>query len=651
MSRSFAPAFRRQLCAAILGLLFSAIALCAQANELPLISRSAMTGIAFEDRPLALPLQINFRMAMLSASAELGRSCGKMEAYGWRMASSEQGRVDQIFNATVEHMRHQGYFIQSEAPAAVSRDITIFTADRLNQHYIFMWSAGEVGLVMVICESSPPLTGRAVMAAGKSRAEKTLAAQDVIQIPPTGRSKPIKGAFTPVGVWKGEYTCLPQGYTGATLQISRMKGDEFEGDFHFYPTPKNPEIPEGRYEVYGQYDQKSHRILINPGKWLRQPKDYANSVMVGGFDAAARTISAYFQGVNGCTSFEAKYMSAPAVYKGSTGKKKKHARAKIEKHAPAGHKQKSGKAPSRKDDSLKSLKPVIIGGPGDQGSATRLPSTARKIDNDFSSALNSDEGNGGPYAKLEEEVPHYATEEVEKAPQDKTPAAQFYIAPSQARAAAKSLPEDSEDAGQSQKRNSLLQKFFGRKTKAPSPVNVEPEETVPYFTPSATGAQGGGNAVDDGKSQTFASPQSKDKKAPETPAKQEEVKPESALTPMRLIEKPIRIAMSGQRTSPQAPSAPEPNIISPIAPSAPGPASASSPSIANPIAPTASGPGYAALPVARNYVAPEAPPPGMILPPSGADIMASKAPEPAATDPRAPTAPEPVYAPDAGGSP
>src|ERR1700691_6307916 len=66
------------------------------AAELPLAAGSPLAGIAFDDRPLLLPVQRNFQMAMLTASSELGRSCGKMEAYGWRMKQTEQARVNQI---------------------------------------------------------------------------------------------------------------------------------------------------------------------------------------------------------------------------------------------------------------------------------------------------------------------------------------------------------------------------------------------------------------------------------------------------------------------------------------------------------------------------------------------------------------------------
>ena len=307
----------------------------ALANDLPLAAASPAAGFAFDDQPLLLPVQRNFQMAMLTASSELGRSCGKMEAYGWRMNQSEQQRVNQIFNNTVDRLRGLGYVVETQAPTSVSRDITMFTADRSDKHFIFMWSAGELGLVMVLCQSSPSMTGR--VGDHMSSVQVFPQTQDVVQstlaAPPQDKMRSFSAAkFSPVGDWVGSYTC-EQGFTGGTLQITKLTGEDFQGIFRFYPTPKNPYVPTGRYTVYGQYDHDSHRILINPGKWLERPKDFYNTIMVGSFDPVSRTFSAYFQGIMGCTSFEAK--AATEDYEGLPHKavKKKH-KKKIVKKKP-----------------------------------------------------------------------------------------------------------------------------------------------------------------------------------------------------------------------------------------------------------------------------------------------------------------------------
>jgi len=318
----------------LIALLLLACAGPLRAADLPLAAGSPLVGFSFDDRPLMLPVQQNFQMALLTASGELGRSCGKMEAYGWRMRQNEQQRVNQIFNNTVDRLRGLGYVVESQAPSSLSRDVTLFTVDRPEHHFIFMWSAGEIGLVMVLCESTPPLINKNATEAYASPMP------DVRNYPATGAvvSSELKkvshddGRFTPIGHWAGSYTCA-QGYTGGTLDVTSLKGEKFEGTFSFYPTRRNPYITSGSYRVYGQYDKASHRILINPGKWIRRPKGYFNTIMVGIFDPAQRSFSGTFQGITGCTSLEARL--AGPVKKEKAAKAKKTRKKRVAKKAAA----------------------------------------------------------------------------------------------------------------------------------------------------------------------------------------------------------------------------------------------------------------------------------------------------------------------------
>jgi len=310
----------------------------ARALDLPTAPASPIAGIAFDDPPLLLPVQRNFQMAMLLSSSELGRSCGKMEAYGWRLSDEEQPRVNQIFNNTVDRLRAQGFAVETKSAGAVSRDVTLFAADRSDKHLIFLWSAGEIGLVMVLCETSAPLSPipSNVNAAAALRSPPQAATLPMPLTPaprlalperqnrrgddnelstvlgnaPSARltrtGKPVSETFKPEGAWVGSYTC-GQGTTGATLRINKLKGDQFDGVFSFYPSAKNPYVPKGSYHVFGEYDRDSLRILINPGKWIERPKAYENTIMIGSFDPVAGTFSGYFQGIMGCTSFEARY--------------------------------------------------------------------------------------------------------------------------------------------------------------------------------------------------------------------------------------------------------------------------------------------------------------------------------------------------------
>ncbi len=323
-----------------LAILIAAVPARLMAVELPLAAGSPLAGFSFDDRPLLLPVQRNFQMAMLTASSEIGRSCGKMESYGWRMSQLEQDRDNLIFNNTVDRLRALGYVIKAEAPNSLSHDVTLFTADRPDKHFIFMWSAGEIGLAMVLCQSSPPIGGTAGMKFRNTPSVQTFPqTNDVLQSrldgPVQGRT--AKGnavRFSPVGEWAGEYSCH-QGQTGGTLHISSLKGENFSGEFRFYPTAKNHRAARGSYAVYGQYDQITNRILINPGKWIQRPKNYYNTIIVGSFDPFRKTFSGFFQGVMGCTSFEAHYVGTKFVDPGYKKPVKKKAKPKKVSTKPA----------------------------------------------------------------------------------------------------------------------------------------------------------------------------------------------------------------------------------------------------------------------------------------------------------------------------
>lgn len=88
----------------------------------PTAAGSPIAGPPLTTALLMLPgVQRSLQMAMLTASTELGRTCGKMEAYGWRLGDKEQGRVNQIFNNTVDRMRAQGYAVQTQTRARCPR--------------------------------------------------------------------------------------------------------------------------------------------------------------------------------------------------------------------------------------------------------------------------------------------------------------------------------------------------------------------------------------------------------------------------------------------------------------------------------------------------------------------------------------------------
>lgn len=334
----------------------------AMAADMPTAAGSPIAGIAFDDRPLMLPDHRNFQMAMIAISSEMGRSCGQMESYGWRLDPEEQNRVNLLFNNTVDRLRAQGYTVEPRQSKAVDADVTLFTADRDDKHLLTLWSAGEIGLVMVMCETSAPLNashantmqnaltpttfGQDPIGAANRVRSGTMAKTPERPVQLTRTGKVIHEEFSPKGSWVGSYTCI-QGTTGAELKVDSIKGDQFKGTFSFYPTDKNPFVPKGKYKVFGEYDAESLRILLNPGKWLDRPDGYYNTIMIGSFDPVNLSFSGYFQGITGCTSFEAKYEAS-------------RPKAKLVKKKKAKRKAKKKKAKKKKKIVKKKAKKKVV---------------------------------------------------------------------------------------------------------------------------------------------------------------------------------------------------------------------------------------------------------------------------------------------------
>lgn len=299
-------------------------------------SASAIAGLDFDDPPLALPVAPNFRAAMQSAAVELGLNCGAIESYGWRMAQTEQQRVNNIFTTIVDRLRAQGYVIAAQNPASVAADITVFTARRPGRQLLVMWSAGELGLVLLIGEAHPLTDAKA----------------DPLPLPPPRLSVPAAkaGDFTPHGIWAGSFTCAQHARAG-TLTITAHREEQIEGMFRFDAAAQNAALPKGAYRVAGRYDPATKRVLLQPGAWIEQSSGFDAAPIIGSFDAAQLTFTGIFQGIVDCGKFEAYYVGKP------------DAADRAAKPAVKNAVKKSGKktaAPSKKTPSRRAVKQSAV---------------------------------------------------------------------------------------------------------------------------------------------------------------------------------------------------------------------------------------------------------------------------------------------------
>ncbi len=124
-------------------------------------SYSDISGVTFDDQPLRMNASEAFRRSLDTVSFELGRPCKSQEYFGWPMQQTEQGRVDRIFEETNAKFKLRGYNVQPKKPRSVGSDVSAFTADRNDKRILGIWSAGDVGLLLLMCDSDAPVVATA----------------------------------------------------------------------------------------------------------------------------------------------------------------------------------------------------------------------------------------------------------------------------------------------------------------------------------------------------------------------------------------------------------------------------------------------------------------------------------------------------------
>jgi len=323
---------KRLLSALIITALTTAAATAGELHvrPLPRAASSSISGINFADAPRQLPIDTRFSEAIQTVAFDLDLTCRQIEAYGWTMKQNEQDRVDGIFTNAATDLAAQGYIVKPQNPASAAEDITVYTATRANNaqdHLLMMWSAGEAGLLLLMCDAKG--SGEQVQMSSANDAPSFPDATPYVDANPTKL----------IGEWMGRYTCRTQGQTGATLTVTHAKvgsshdNHAIEGVFSFYPTPDNPGVASGSYRVSGTYDETTQQAFFTPTQWLQRPEGYGYNPFVVYFDVQRQRLSAIFQDTTGCTSFEAGLKEGSAAAATSMGKETTKKKAPARKKA------------------------------------------------------------------------------------------------------------------------------------------------------------------------------------------------------------------------------------------------------------------------------------------------------------------------------
>ncbi len=162
------------------------------AADLQQTANLPLAQVAFDDQPVILPVTDSFNTAMHSVATDIGKHCTTTEAYGWRLQQTEQPRVNTIFNSVAGKLSTAGYNLQPQTPPSATREVTVFTAQKQDQDLLFMWSAGELGLVLLVCETQSGVVAAPDTLAAPASVADDVAAAEATKPEPKPKATPLK---------------------------------------------------------------------------------------------------------------------------------------------------------------------------------------------------------------------------------------------------------------------------------------------------------------------------------------------------------------------------------------------------------------------------------------------------------------------------
>jgi hypothetical protein len=151
------------------------LALTPTDKTLKRVSYSELSGVTFSDQPLLMAESEAFRRSLDTVGFELGMPCreGVREYLGWPLQQTEQERVNRIFEETNDKFKVRGYTLLPRSPRSVGADVSVFTIARPEKQVLGIWSAGDTGLLLLLCETQVnPTTSKAITAKSVTKKAK-----------------------------------------------------------------------------------------------------------------------------------------------------------------------------------------------------------------------------------------------------------------------------------------------------------------------------------------------------------------------------------------------------------------------------------------------------------------------------------------------
>jgi len=133
----------------------------AKAGQIPRADGSLLAGLGFVDKPIPLGDDGTFKDVMGRVAQDAQRRCGALEAFGWEIKGDDQKRVDGLTGSLMAALRKAEFKLTPVTSKAVSRDVTLFTADSKARRLLVLMSLSPATardqmaqLVLLICDTS-----------------------------------------------------------------------------------------------------------------------------------------------------------------------------------------------------------------------------------------------------------------------------------------------------------------------------------------------------------------------------------------------------------------------------------------------------------------------------------------------------------------
>lgn len=118
---------------------------------------SPLAGVRFAERPFPLRDDGTYAEFMGPVAAGIGRTCGRLESYGWEFTGLDQAgaqvRADRIFQSTMGAFKTGGYTITEVTTKVAEQGLAAYTADTDKKQLLLFWAPVQDAIVLLLCEN------------------------------------------------------------------------------------------------------------------------------------------------------------------------------------------------------------------------------------------------------------------------------------------------------------------------------------------------------------------------------------------------------------------------------------------------------------------------------------------------------------------